>query len=84
VCSSCFSFVNKIVKFSERCDRANQFLIYLENLADSTDLEAAKKEFGLADDKADRSTDTVDLQLGIKDEFIDSQNQGLLKELNEK
>lgn len=83
MCSSCFSFVNKVLKFSERCDRAHQFLNYVSTLADPVELEAARKDFGLADDKAEHSTDTIDLQLGIKDEFIDSQNRGMLRKLME-
>lgn len=46
---------------------------------DAIDLDGARKQFGLEKDvKADMSTDTVDLQLDIiKDEFIESQHQGL-------
>lgn len=68
-------------KFSERCNKAQKFLHYLLSLTDPIDLGTARKQFGLAsDDKADRSTDTIDLQLDIKDEFIDSQNQGTLSQ----
>lgn len=84
ICTNCFSLLNKIQKFADRCTKAQQFIQYLLSLSDPIDdLETARKEFGLLtdDDKADRSTDTIDLQLDIKDEFIDSQNQGEQKRI---
>lgn len=48
------------------------------------DIEAAKKEFGLIEDKTDQSLETDEMELGIKDEFIDSQGQGLIEVWEEK
>lgn len=69
----------KIQKFSERCNKAQQFLSYVLSFPDSVEVDVnnARLEFGLMkDDTTDKATDTVDLQLDIKDEYVDSQ-QGL-------
>ena len=57
-------------KFSERCNKAQNYLQYLLNLPDPIDeikVLEIKKQFGLESDfKADRSTDGNDLQIDIK------------------
>lgn len=69
--------MNKIQKFSERCVKAQEFLSYLLTLSEVDDLCGVRKQFGLnSEDKADKSTDTIDLEMDIKDEFIDSHQQG--------
>lgn len=57
-------------------EKAQQFLQFLKDQP-LEDLDNARNHFGLATDKADRSTDTIDLDLDIKYEYINSQNQGL-------
>lgn len=73
ICSNCSTFVKKLVKFIDQCERSHQFLDYASNLPDPLDLETARKEFGFGE-KGDQS---FDIQFGIKDEFIDTQIQGL-------
>lgn len=70
ICANCFALLNKIQKFSDRCNKAQQLLTFLANISGSVDLESVRNQFGLEkDEKADRSTDTIDLPLDIKDEF---------------
>lgn len=79
ICSHCFSLLNKIRTFAERCQKAHKFLQFVSNLSESIDdLNPVRSQFGLtAEDLADRSTDRIGIDLEIKDEFIGSHNQGL-------
>lgn len=75
ICSNCFGLLRRIQKFSERCNKAHHFLQYLKSLPDPAEdfkVLEVRKQFGLESEfKADRSTDTVDLQLDIKSESFD-------------
>jgi hypothetical protein len=73
--------VNRVVKFVENCERSHQFLVYVSSLPDPFDLEIAKKDFGLSDEKVDQA---FDVQFGIKDEFIDTQIPGELEKDGER
>jgi hypothetical protein len=73
--------LNKIKRFSERCSKAQQFIEYLKGTPNQfEDFEVLREKFGISQyDKADRSievTDTTDLQIDIKDEFLNQHNNG--------
>lgn len=76
ICANCFTLLTKIQKFSDRCHKAQQFFHYISSLQHSVeDFIELRKRYGLDSDEkaADRSTEAVDLQMDIKDEFIDPQ-----------
>lgn len=68
--------MGKIVRFVDRAERTHQFLEIAAKLTDPLEFVIARKKFGLEERKSEQ-IETIDIQLGIKDEFVDAHSQGL-------
>ncbi|CRL02670.1 CLUMA_CG015854, isoform A [Clunio marinus] len=77
ICMSCFLLLSSIRKFSIQFQKTQKLFTFLLTMFDPAielDLNELRKQYGLdLDDKADKSTESVDLSLDIKDEFMNSQ-----------
>src|SRR5690349_19103917 len=81
ICVNCYTLIDKIQKFSKRCQKAQLLLNFLSTSMPLDDLNSVRRQFGLSlDSKTDMSTDaTIDIEIvNIKNEFTITQNQGLI------
>lgn len=56
--------------------KAKEFFEYLRSLDVLPDLKTTRHDFGLLTEHVNRSTDTDDLNLDVKSEFIDTKCHG--------